>query len=151
MTFIQLIVFYKTPPPPPATKHTTCGIKIISHHKPWGILYLSQCIPTPRLTYWRKIKKKNQALNVTSQTDINFISSQSKVTHIYSPKNIIKYTKNRYRVVNTWKKESPMFCDVIFIQLFVCFLSPHLGSGIENTQWVRSKSYRITKHGKSCT
>jgi hypothetical protein len=32
----------------------------------------------------------------------------------------IKYTKNRYDVVNMWWKESPMFlmsCDIIFIQL----------------------------------
>ena len=37
---------------------------------------------------------------------------------------------------------------MIFIQQVVCFLSPSLGEGIENTQRVGYKLYQTTNHGR---
>jgi hypothetical protein len=42
-----------------------------------------------------------------------------------------------------------LWFDMIYIQLIVCFISPHQGLGIENTQLVGYKLYQITNHGRS--
>jgi hypothetical protein len=41
-----------------------------------------------------------------------------------------------------------LWCDMIFIQLVVCFSSPRQGSDIENHHLL-DKNYHITKHGRS--
>jgi hypothetical protein len=60
-------------------------------------------------------------------------TNKTKVQPIITSKVILRL----YHYVNIG---SPMVC--------VCFLSPSLGEGIENTQRVGYKSYQITNHGR---